>query len=273
MRSLRIAVLVLITAANSARALTLLPLETEDPALLPPGKLEISLGAHYLDSVQPVFRDVERNQWSAPELGISAGLGSRAEAQLRWEAIAARDVSPGSQFSRFDTGDARLFTKVRVTSAGDFARPWVPETALQFGLKLPNASFRGGLGTDEADFFGHFLAAEDVLGARILTDVGVAILGNPGSTRGQDDLFLYGVAALSPSLAQWRETKLTLLGEISGSEGSRFENDRRRARLGLRIGTEWLAGYAGMSAPLTSRNEDFGVRFGLVWWLQVFSEP
>ncbi|MGH7818151.1 MAG: hypothetical protein ACREQ9_00085 [Candidatus Binatia bacterium] len=255
--------------AGPVPAATLLPLDAEDAALLPPGVLELIVGAEGLYGFQPPFRDVERDQWSAPVVAVNAGLGERAEAQFRWEALAVDD-EPTSQepaYFRYDAGDARLFTKIRVLAPGDFGVERLPATALHFGMKLPNASFRKRIGTDEADFFGGGLLSTEFLGARLHANLGMAILGNPGLTRGQDDHFLYRFAAEAPGPFE----ALRFFAEVSGSEGSRFENDRHGGRLGARLGGERLAGYVGASAAFDELGEDFGVRFGLVYRLRAYS--
>ncbi|MGH7859487.1 MAG: hypothetical protein ACREQY_19350, partial [Candidatus Binatia bacterium] len=218
---------------------------------------------------QPLFRDFDRDQWSAPMVGVHAGLGERAEVQLRWEALAVDDeeTSQEPEYSRYDTGDARLFTKIRIFTPGDYGLDHLPATAVHFGMKLPNASFRKRIGTDEADFFGAVLLSGETRVARLHANLGMAILGNPGATRGQDDLFVYRLAAESPEVGRWGERALRLYAELSGSEGSRFENDRHAARIGIRIGSERLAGFLGASTGFDEVAEDFGVRAGFVYWL------
>jgi hypothetical protein len=150
--------------------------------------------------------------------------------------------------------------------------PWVPPTALHFGVKLPNASLSSGLGTDEADFFGLFLVDEDIAGLRLVGNVGMGILGNPGEERGQDDVFLWDVAAVSPPVVSWDAGDLKALVELAGVASSRFDNDRGRVRAGVQARVGSFGFYAGGSAKLVEESEDFGVRFGLVYWLRAFSE-
>jgi hypothetical protein len=274
MRSRLILVLLLVvTVATPGEGATLLPLEAEDAALLPPGRLELVGGAEMLRGFRPPFLDVERDQWSAPWIGIHAGLGTRAEAQFRWEALAVNDEATEQEFaySRWDVGDARLSTKIRVFRAGDYGIG-LPDTALHFGLKLPNASRPKRMGTDEADFFGGGLISRDVPGGRLHLNLGIAVLGNPGAVRGQDDLFLYRVAAESLGVAHAGEALVRLYAEVGGSAGSRFDNDRNAARVGVRLAGDRLATYLAGSVGFDENAEEFGVRFGLVCWLQAFEE-
>lgn len=274
MRSRLPAILFALLFPLTAQAVTLLPLDAEDATILPTGQLEMTIGGQYLDDVQPRFRKIRRDQWSAPEIGINVGLGTRAEVQFRWEALYVREeaTSLNPEFGRYGVGDARLYTKIRVFSAGAFGTDWMPATALRFGLKLPNASFNDRLGTDEADFFGTALVSRYVFGAGLFADAGIGILGNPGPTRGQDDVFLYDAAITSPDVARFGDMGLILLGEVAGTAGSRFDDDQSHARVGARLEGRSFAAFVAGSARIDDRSEAYGARFGVVWWLQVFEE-
>ena len=264
-------VLLLVAVCVGARlsgAATLLPLDAEDASLLPPGMMEVYVGANGAWDVQPLFRDEERDEWSAPSIGISTGLGTRAEAQLRWELLAIE--SDGGSW-KYGAGDARLFTKVRVFSESEYELSWLPATAVHFGVKLPNASRADGFGTDETDVFGSVLLSRSLGPMRLHGNLGIGILGNPGPFGRQDDLILYDAAAVVPGLARWSDAALSLFAEVGGGAES-GPADRHRARLGARLDTESVAGYVGASAGLDDHSEDFGIRFGVIVRLRVFSE-
>ncbi len=284
MVSARLVPILLLLLVGTAGAFSLLPLETQDAVPLPSGKVEIHLGSEYLNRFQPIFRDFERqDQLSAPRLDVNVGAGSRVEIQFHYELLYVRDkASAGSgTSSKYGSGDSRLFTKVRILSAGEFDRPWVPAAALHFGVKLPDASFLDHFGTDQADFFGQFLFSKEAFGGLLLANLGTVLLGNPGATRGQDDLFLYKVAAVTPEIGHWERVRLVFMGEVTGSEGSHFDdarrgvflgNNRHDVRAGLQLGGEFLESYVGASIGLDSRSENFGVRAGILWRFQAFSD-
>lgn len=284
MVSVRLVPILVLLLVGTVEAFSLLPLDTQDAVPLPSGKVEIHLGTEYLNHFRPIFRDFERrDQLSAPHLDVNVGAGSRVEIQFRYELLYARDQTRDGSgtFSKYGSGDSRFFTKVRIFSAGEFDRPWVPAAAFHFGVKLPDANFLDHLGTDQTDFFGQFLLSKEVFGGLLLANLGSALLGNPGPTRGQDDLFLYKVAAVTPEIGRWARARLVLLGEVTGSEGSHFDNARRGVflgnnrhdlRAGLQLGSEFLEGYVGASAGLDSHSENFGVRAGILWRFQAFSD-
>jgi hypothetical protein len=256
--------------AATTPAETLLPLETEDAELLPAGRLELAIGSTGRFGFHPPFRSAERDyQWTTPTIGLNAGLGARAEVQVKWDALMIDDEG---ESPKSGAGDARFLTKVRVFSDEDYDLRWLPATAIRFGLKLPSASAPDGLGTDETDVFGELLLSRSLGPGRVHGNVGVGVLGNPGATGGQDDVLLYGLAFDSEEIARPSGVGLRLFGELSGVEGSRFDNVHHRAMGGLRLGGETLAAYLGAGAGLNERSEDFLVRFGLVYRIRVFEE-
>jgi hypothetical protein len=261
----------LLLSVVPARSATLLPLDSQDAALLPTGVVELTAGAERLVDFHPPFRDFDRREWAAPRIGIAAGLGSRAEVQATWEALHVEREIQGRRgsFEGSSSGDARLFTKIRLLSAGDLRRSWVPDTGFLFGVKLPNTNER--FGTDQTDFFAHGLLAHTVPGGRLYANLGIGVLGNPGLVRVQDDVFLWSIAASSAPLASWVGQPISALAEITGVEGSRFGNDRRGARGGLRLGAAPLSAYLGGSVGFVPEGEDWGVRAGLIYELRAFS--
>lgn len=85
---------------------------------------------------------------------------------------------------------------------------------------------------------------------------------------------------MTPEIGRWATARLVFLGEITGTEGSHFDNphrgiflgnNRHGVRGGLQFGNDFLESYLGASAGLDSRSEDFGVRAGIVCRFQAFS--
>jgi hypothetical protein len=269
----RLLPLLLVAIATDAGAATLLPLDAEDAVPLATGRLEAVLGGEGAGDEQPLFRRSEQDRWSAPFVAVNVGVGSRAEVQFRWEALSVDGERPDSrQRSReYGTGDARLFTKLRVTSEGAYGWPWLPASGVAFGVKLPNANRSRGLGTDEADVFGHVLVSRSFGGARAHANVGIGILGNPRPEGGQDDVVLYDLGLVSPPV-RFRGVPFSLYGEVNGVGASRFGNDRSRLRLGIRFGGTALSFYLAGSRGLDDRSESWGVRFGIVTTFAAFAE-
>ena len=269
MRS-RLLVLLAAVSVTPAASETLQPLTVQDATLVSPGRLEIVLGTQGRFEFRPLFRDADRNyEWTTPTVGVNAGLGTRAEAQFEWDALAIDDEGRGTHTG---TGDARFATKVRVFSEGEHELGWLPALALRFGLKLPNASRPDGLGTDETDVFGDLLLAHSIGPVRAHASIGVGILGNPGPVGGQDDVLLYGFGLASEEVVRAAGAGVRLFAEVSGIEASRFDNARHHVLGGARLGGESLAVYAGAGTGLNGWSGDFLVRFGLVYRIRLFTE-
>src|SRR5262249_25898451 len=137
------------------------------------------------------------------------------------------------KFSTYGGGDARLFTKLWMSRE----RTWLPSTGLRFGTKLPNANKADHLGTDETDFFIQLLGSKHFGEWATHLNLGISLLGNPGfgntSPDGQDDLFTYDIAGVTPSLGDALSIRGLL--EFDGATGSRFDNDFNEIRGGTQV--------------------------------------
>jgi hypothetical protein len=146
---------------------------------------------------------------------------------------------------------------------------------LRFGTKLPNASSKDRLGTDEIDFFIQWLGSKQVGPVALHLNLGIALLDNPGfdssNAGGQDDLFTYAFGVVSPSLAldAASEWGIRFLTEVAGQAGSRFANNGNAVRAGLQVTHGGLTLYAGASAGLNSAAEKYGVMGGAIYAFNV----
>jgi hypothetical protein len=278
LRRCRVAVLVVVAGLLAVRAdaASLLPLVTEEVETLPQGAAELVLGAAYTkDELFPAFTpdDLLDSQHlvAVPQLTFRIAAGSWAEIQASYELLYLdEEARNGQSNSQYGSGDARLYTKVRILLAGEI----LPALGFRFGAKLPNADRSDRLGTDETDFDADVLLSQDYGFAAAHVNLGMLLLGNGGPTvaggpndSGQDDLFTYSVAAVSAPLGQGGAGAATvrLLGEVAGQEGSRFDNDRAAIRLGAQMSSGAATVYLGVSAGLVDDSEDVGVSGGFVY--------
>lgn len=262
------AVLVLLLlAAAPLRAEWLAPLEAETAETIGGGQAEIGLGASYFnDARYPPFTPRGEIKWQSltavPELAFRIAPADVVEIQMSYELLALdqNTVSDGKT-STYGGGDARLFTKLWAVRE----RTWIPATGVRFGVKLPNASKADHLGTDETDFLIQILGSKRFGDWATHLNLGLAILGNPGfagaSSEGQDDLFTYDLAVVSPTLgaaagAGWGARGLL---ELVGQTGSRFDNDYTEIRGGPQVMWGGWTFYFGASANL----EGAAARYGL----------
>lgn len=271
-----VAIVVSLRLPAAAYAYSLLPLVTEQAQTLPSGVAEASLGIAYFDNLRfPPFTPPgtirSETLIELPQFGFRIGAGSWAEIQASYETLYLDETAVNGQTNwQFGSGDLRLFTKVRVARQRDL---W-PALGLRFGTKLPNASHRAGLGTDDTDFEADALASDDLGPFTVHVNLGLLLLGNPGPTigdafsaGGQDDLFNYNVAVTSLQLGQLAPgaAMLRLVAELTGQTGSRFDNDRTAVRFGLQIQRGPATLYLGTSAGLVTASENVGVSSGFIY--------
>ncbi|MFQ5667379.1 MAG: hypothetical protein ACE5I7_13250 [Candidatus Binatia bacterium] len=257
------------TLPARGHAYSLLPLVTEDARPLPNGVAEVSLGIAYFKDLRfPAFTPPRslRSQdlLGLPQSGVRIGAGDWVEIQATYEALYLDErAADGKKNSKFGSGDLRLFTKVRLMREADL----LPALGLRFGTKLPNASQSDRLGTDETDFGADVLASKSVGLLTAHVNLGLLLLGNPGSSGGQDDLFNYalGLSSLPLGTTQVGGINIKLLGELAGLAGSRFDNDRTAVRVGLQMQRGPATLYIGVNTGLVTASENLGVSTGFVY--------
>ena len=271
--------LALVLLPSAARGASLAPLSTQTAETVPAGTVQAGLGVSYFHDMRfPFFTPagtVQRQTLlGAPELAAYIGLADRVEIQAGYELLYLDEkTSAGDTHSTYGSGDARLFTKVRIMHA----RGLWPALGARFGTKLPNANKNERLGTDDTDFGIEGLASRTVGPVSVHLNLGILLLGNPGSlignqfsAGGQDDLFTYGLALASKPLAggplaPLADTDVRLLGEVIGQTGSRYDNNRHAARFGLQLRHSAWTLYAGVSAGLETGAENVGASTGVLY--------
>lgn len=257
--------------------LSLVPLQTRQAGLVGDGQAELTFGFSYLrDERFPFFTTPaalrSQNRIHLPQLSARFGIGDRVEIEAQHELIYLDETTAdGKDNWQYGTGDARIHTKVRV---------WVergerPAVSVRFGTKLPNASRTDRLGTDQTDFDIAALISKDLGPISFHSNLGILLLGNPGSSpspgqfdaTGQDDLFLYSFAVASRPLPLplLSGPPLRVLAEVNGLAGSRFGNDRTKAVAGLQVGSGSWQWYAGASVGLNTASENVGASVGLLY--------
>jgi len=266
-----------ICGATGARAEWLAPLTVETAETIPSGTIDLALGASYFHNRRfPPFTPEGYIHWqdlvTVPELGLRAAVGDMVEIQASYEFIDLNEGTVDGTHHTYGGGDARLFTKIYAVRE----RTWIPALGVRFGTKLPNADAKKRLGTDEFDFYLDGLASKQIGDFSVHLNLGIALLGNPGSfdasdSRGQDDLFTYAVGGVSPELGidpagDWRARFLL---EVAGTTGSRFGNDGNVVRGGLQVMHGGVTLYAGASGGLNSAAEQYGLMAGVIYAFEV----
>jgi hypothetical protein len=257
------------------------PLVTEDPETVGEGQILIEAGLDYTRDVSYPASGLTGNLRRMPLLGVSIGISSIAEIQIdgglanrlsitdRAAApLADRVTATGSTTSSIE--DIVIGTKVRVLQESS-SRPGV---GLRFATKLPLASNDSGLGFDTTDFFLSLLVARTIESVRLVSNVGMAILGDPVRGDQQSRLLTYGV-----SFARAATQSTEVVGEVNG-RANLGGNDPRpgaESRSVFRVGARHTRGTIRADAALlfgiTTKDPSFGVAAGITYVFSAFQVP
>jgi len=271
-------VLAVVLVGRSARADVLFPLTTEDARPLQSGLAAASIGASYYHNLLfPYFTPeglIDRQDLvGVPDLSFRIGAGDWVELQASFAMLYLDErATSGETNTQYGPGDVNLYTKVRVLNEG----PEWPVLGIRFGVQLPNAVRANRLGTDEMNFVGALLGSYQIGPVWTHLNLGMTLLTIPTpqpydtfTSDGQDDLFVFHVAAVSP---WWGEvepgaTQVRLLGEVAGSAGSRFDNDRADVRTGVQLRWGRAMLNAGTSVGIITESETFGAFAGFTYFI------
>lgn len=259
------------------------PLQTEDPEVIGAGRILFEAGIDYeYDYFLPVS-GLRGNLLSVPPMGVSFGVSSIAEIQIDGgvyqrlritEQVGRAPFSSllkldGDGSSTSDVDDIHIGAKVRFLSEGASR----PAMAFRFDTRLPNANNESGLGKDMQDFAAGVSIGKTVQSVRVVTNLGLLILGNPTRPAAQDDLLTYSL-----SVARAISPRAELVWEVGGR--ANFANiitpgaeDRGLLRFGARYTKSGVRFDGGMMLGLTARDPEMGFTAGLTWVFNAFKVP
>lgn len=243
-----------------------LPLLTESPRVLPVGQMQVGLGVQFLSHKNFYFssfsQDFSRDVLSLPTFEVNVSLGTHAELQLTYEVLSVEEKELNIK-EEWASGDVTFFTKVHVFSEQQYR----PGIGIKLGAKLPNASEKRRVGTNETDVGFMVLAEKTVSGIRFRTHLGALILGDPSSKANQDDLLNYGIAC---SLSQGQQIRYGL--EVAGQALGTEHNEQAIAIAHVSFKYEALTFYLSGRTGLLKNSEDWGVSGRVRWTLDVLGK-
>ena len=258
------------------------PLQTEDPETIGAGRILVEAGVDYDRDVYYPVSGLRGNLFTLPPFGLSFGVSSIAEIQIDtgfYQKLSITETVPGAPLANLleldgsgttsDVEDIHIGAKIRFLSetAGR------PAMGFRFSTRLPNASNESGLGTDMQDFSYGLVIGKTVRSIRVVTNVGMLILGNPTQRAAQDDLLTYSL-----SVARALTQRSEVVGEFVGR--ANFANivtpgaeDRGLFRFGARYTVNGVRLDGGILVGLTPRDPEFGVTAGFTWVFDAFKVP
>ncbi len=180
------------------------PIPTETPQILPAGGAHAEVGfGRYVDQTFPLSGlegtltklGVLRFGFSYDnnvELQVDGTLLDLLDVKSRHEAINSALATTNS-FTK-DVGDLTIWTKFRLISEYHS----LSTVSIRFGMQLPDASNRSGLGVNVFDFYSSFLLEKHFGGIRWVANAGLGILGSPAQLRQQHEVLIYALGSYVP---------------------------------------------------------------------------
>ena len=139
--------------------------------------------------------------------------------------------------------------------------------------RLPNAGNESGLGKDMQDFETSVLVAKTVQSVRVVTNVGLLMLGNPTRPAAQDDLLFYNL-----SVARAISDAAEVVGEFVGRANfarttTPGAEDRGLLRFGARYTHAGVRLDGGILLGLSPRDPAIGFTAGFTWVFDAVDIP
>ncbi len=252
------------------------PLLTEDVDIIPPGTLRIEAGIDFVQNAKFPLSGLTGDLTRVGVIGINVGLSPNVEFQIDGvvqNVLSVNSVTVPSPIplelasgnSTNDTGDFTLSTKIKLRNETRIG----PSLGFRFGVQLPNSNEARGVGLNQINAYGTILIGKKFgRDGRVNTfgNLGLGILTAPLDRFTQNDVLLYGVAAIV------RVNKsISFAGEINGRANTRSggaplgTEAQSEARLGMQIrGAGLRFDFAGI-AGLTDFSPRSGVTFGVTY--------
>lgn len=205
-------------------------------------------------------RPGDEKLFSFPEFGVDYAVAQRVQLSGRWGLLFLDRIG---QKALGGGGDVLLSTKTAL-----FAHPQNWAAAFWFAVKLPNAKAYKGLGTDEADIFYGLLLSRRTGLFEFSQNLGMGILGNPVTGRGQEDVYTYAI------FANFRPSRLEFFAQWYGQANTHPEYVFSH----VTVGAGYQAGKVGLAfsglKSLTTKPKgyqntlgaDWGANLKIEWW-------
>ena len=252
------------------------PLLTEDVDIIPPGTLRIEAGIDFVQDARFPLSGLTGDLTRVGVIGVNIGLSPNVEFQIDGVvqnvlSVNSVTVPPpiplelASGNSTNDTGDFTLSTKIKLRNETRIG----PSLGFRFGVQLPNSNEARGVGVNQINAYGTILVGKKFgRDGRVNTfgNLGIGILTAPLERFTQNDVLLYGLAAIVRL-----NKSISLAGEINGRANTRSgraplgTEPQSEARLGMQIrGAGLRFDFAGI-AGLTDFSPRSGVTFGVTY--------
>jgi hypothetical protein len=255
------------------------PLLTEDVDTTPEGSFEIAAGVDFLQNAKFPLSGLRGDQTRLGDVRVKVGFSSNVEFQVEGvlqNFLAVNSASAPSPIplkitgnSTNDVGEFTISTKIKLRNETEN----LPAIGFKIGLELPNTNQTRGIGINQTNVFGKVLVQKR-FGRRsgkdarlnVFGNLGIGILTVPLENFSQNDVLLYGLAAIYRV-----NDRVNIVSEVNGRANTRSGN----APLGteslsqFRIGTQIKASNLRFDSAaifgLTRFSPRTGVIFGITY--------
>jgi len=255
------------------------PLLTEDVDTTPEGSFEIAAGVDFLQNAKFPLSGLRGDQTRLGDVRVKVGFASNVEFQVEGVLQNFLAINSASALSPIplningnstnDVGDFTISTKIKLRNETEN----LPAIGFKVGLELPNTNQTRGIGLNQTNVFGKVLVQKR-FGRRpgkdarlnVFGNLGIGILTVPLENFSQNDVLLYGLAAIYRV-----NDRVNIVSEVNGRANTRSGN----APLGteslsqFRIGTQIKASNLRFDSAaifgLTRFSPRTGVIFGITY--------
>ena len=270
--------LVLTFCFNLAALAQQRPLLTEDVDTTPEGAIEIGAGVDFLQNAKFPLSGLKGDLTRVGDIRVKVGFSSNVEFQVEGvlqNFLAINSAVPApiplnlDGNSSNDAGDFIISTKIKLRNETRN----LPAFGFKFGFQMPNSDQARGIGTNQINVFGKFIAQKK-FGKRagksprvnVFGNLGLGIMTAPLERFTQNDVLLYGLAGIFSV-----NDRINLVGEVNGRASTRSGD----APLGtesvgqFRVGTQIKASNLRFDTAaifgFTRNSPRTGVTFGVTY--------
>lgn len=255
------------------------PLLTDDIDITPPGSIEISVGADFLQNAKFPLSGLKGDLTRVGVIRIKTGFASNVEIQIEgvvqeFLAINSQSIAPPIPLnidgnSTNDFGDLQTSVKVKLRNETKN----LPAFGFKLGYQIPNTDQARGIGTNQINIFSKVIVqktfgkqAGNDPKLKLYGNLGLGIMTAPLERFTQNDVVLYGLAGIYSV-----NESVNLVSEVNGQINTRSgaaplgTESKGAFRFGTQIKTSGLRFDTAAIFGLTRFSPRTGVTFGVTY--------
>jgi hypothetical protein len=246
------------------------PLLTEDVDIVKPGNIRVQVGFELDQKQRFGLSGLSGDVTHIGDVGIYFGMSPNVQFEvtgtvrnylnIESRGPSAIPLSVGARNSTHDVGDFTLAAKFKLMNE----EGRLPSVGFRFGVTLPNTDQAKGIGTNTTNAFGMVLVGKHFLNDRVNTfgNIGVGILTNPLVGTAQNDVILYGAAAVIKI-----NDRFNAVAEVNGRRSTRTPfpgtESLGEARIGFQLNAAGLRWDSAFIKGYTPFSPKYGITLGV----------